>query len=336
MKIGIIIVIIVSVLGIFFFVHYRAYNTTSHNITDQVFVVSEGDDIFVIGKKLTDEKLVENRLYFYYYAWKNKLRGKFRADNYMIAPNSTISDIVYKFTTTGEALVKKEKDVKVTFPEGWTIKKMTERLNANGLPGDAFYDLAENPNDELYAEFAFLKEGASLEGFLFPDTYFFLKTATAEDIIVKMLENFDKKVDQDYRDLITLRGETLYDVLIFASVIEGEVPSDADRSIVAGVFKNRLDIGMALQSDATIDFIKGFPEIKHTQADIKIDSPYNTYLYPGLPPGPINNPSLASIDAALAPADTEYMYFLNNAETGETVFSRSLDEHNYSKSTNGL
>ncbi len=337
MKIGIsIIVFFICVFGCFFFIHYRVYNTTSHNMSEQIFVVSEGDDIVTIGKNLAEAELIENRLYFYYYAWKNKLRGKFRANQYEIMPESTISDIVYKITTTGEALIEKNKDIKVTFPEGWTIKKMAERLNANNLPGDEFAQLANNPSSEIYTKFLFLKTDASLEGYLFPDTYFFTEESTAEEVIVKMLTNFDKKIDQNYRNLIALQGKDLHEVIIFASIIEGEVPLNTDRSIVAGVFKNRLDIGMALQSDATIDYVKGIPEVKHTQADIEIDDPYNTYIYPGLPPGPINNPSLASIDAALAPAETDYMYFLNNAETGETVFSRTLDEHKYRKSINGL
>lgn len=335
MKIGIIIAIILSV-SFHFFVHYRTYNTVSHNLSEQIFVVAEGDDIVIIGSNLAKEGFIKNRLYFYYYAWKNKLRGTFKADNYVIAPQSTLPEIVYKLTTPGEAVVKKNQDIKITFPEGWTLKKMAERLNANNLPGDEFLREAQNPADLLYAEFPFLKEGSSLEGYLFPDTYFFVPNASAEDIIVKMLENFDTKVDQSRLSAITQQGRELHDVIIFASIIEGEVPSDADRAIVAGIFKNRLDIGMALQSDATIDYIKGIPEVKHTQADVEIDSPYNTYKYAGLPPGPINSPSLASIDAAIAPAETDYMYFLNNAVTGETVFSRSFDEHINNKQPNGL
>ena len=151
-----------------------------------------------------------------------------------------------------------------------------------------------------------------------------------------MLDNFDKRVGIERRDRIQTDGRTLHDVIIFASVIEGEVPLNGDRGIVAGIFKNRLDINMALQSDATIDYIKGKPEIKHTQEDIEIDSPYNTYKYPGLPEGPINNPSLASIDAAIAPTKTDYMYFLNDVATGETVFSRTFDEHVSNKKTHGL
>lgn len=335
MKAGIIVVIIICI-GLPLFVHYRTHNTVSQNAKEQVFVVNEGDDVVVIGENLAKEGLIKNRLYFYYYTWKNKLRGKFKADSYIIAPHSTIADIVYKITTTGEAIVEKEEDVKITFPEGWTIKKMADRLNANNLPGDEFLRIVQKPTDNLYEQFAFLPEDASLEGYLFPDTYFFLKNATAEDIIIKMLKNFDKKIDGDRRGLIASRGNKLHDVIIFASIIEGEVPSNADRGIVAGVFQNRLDIGQALESDATIDYIKGIPEIKHTQADLEIDSLYNTYKYPGLPPGPINNPSLASIDAAIAPAETDYMYFLNNVETGETVFSKTFEEHVANKRLNGL
>jgi UPF0755 protein len=332
----IIAITVIGIIGIYFFVHYRAYNTVSNNTAQQIFVVEEGDDVVVIGRKLADADLVANRMYFYYYAWKNKLRGKFKADNYVIAPQSTIADIVYKLTTTGEALMEKEQDIKITFPEGWSVKKMAERLNANDLPGDEFEYIAQKPTEDIYNDFPFLPENTSLEGYLFPDTYFFLPDTTAEEVIVKMLENFDKKVDQERRDLIASQDRELHDMIIFASVIEGEVPSNGDRAIVAGIFQNRLDVGMALESDATLDYIKGFPEIKHSIADTKIDSPYNTYLYPGLPVGPINNPSLASIDAAIAPAETDYVYFLNNAETGETVFSRTNAEHDANKDLHGL
>ena len=200
-------------------------------------------------------------------------------------------------------------------------------MDKNNLPGEGFKELAQSPPGEILEEFAFIPEGKSLEGFLFPDTYIFTIDATAEEIVIKMLSNFDKRVSSDMRDDLAAEDRSLYEILIFASVVEGEVPSDADRGVVAGIFKNRLDIDMALQSDATIDYIKGEAEIKHTLADLEIDSLYNTYKYPGLPPGPINNPSLASIEAAINPSETDYMYFLNNATTGETVFSKTFDEH---------
>ena len=334
MKKIIIFCVIIIICGIGF-VHFRTYNTVSYNNTPEQFTVAKGDDIITIGRKLAKQKLIANRIYFYYYAWKNKLRGSIDAGDYIIMPKSNIADIVYKMTA-GDTVKSIKKDIKVTFPEGWSIKQMAQRLQENGLPAEKFSQLANNPTEDLYREYPFLHKGSSLEGYLFPDTYRFAKDSTAENIVKKMLDNFNIKVDENRRELISNSGNNLHDVIIFASIIEAEVPSGVDRRIVAGIFKNRLDIGMALQSDATIDYIKGTPEIKHTIADIDIDSPYNTYKYPGLPKGPINNPSLKSIDAAITPSSTDYMYFLNNAETGETVFSKTLNEHNTNKQQNGL
>ena len=332
----IIIFAIVSIFFVFVLVHYRTYSSHSKNDVTKNFTVAEGDDVVMIGQKLAQEDLIANRLYFYYYVWQNKLRGKFNSGTYQIRENSTIADIVYKLTNVSEALVEKEKDVRITFPEGFTIMEMSRRLNENQLPGNDFLMMAQKPTDDLYEMYAFLPRNTSLEGYLFPDTYFFAPSTSAENIIHKMLENFDKRVNGSLRDRITKSGKDFHETIIFASVIEGEVSADADRRIVAGIFANRLKIDMALQSDATIDYIKGIAEIKHSQGDIEIDSPYNTYKYPGLPPGPINNPSISSIEAALDPDETEFMYFLNNAQTGETVFSRTFEEHVANKNKIGL
>ena len=326
--------IVIFICGIGF-VHFRTYNTVSYNDVPEQFTIAKGDDIITIGRKLATQKFIANRVYFYYYTWQNKLRGSIDAGDYLITPKSNIADIVYKMTR-GDTVKHVKEDVKITFPEGWSIKQMTQRLQENDLPAEKFSQLANNPTEDLYEKYPFLHRGSSLEGYLFPDTYRFAKDSTAEMIVKKMLDNFDVKIDKDKREIILNNGSNLHDVIIFASIIEGEVPSGGDRRVVAGVFKNRLDIDMALQSDATIDYIKGKSEIKHTLADIDIDSPYNTYKYPGLPKGPINNPSLRSIEAAITPANTDYMYFLNNVETGETIFSKTLNEHNTNKQLNGL
>jgi UPF0755 protein len=330
------ILVIVGLIVIAFFgLYFMMQQSRSSNLVDQTFIIETGDDLITVGRKLSEEKMISSRWLFYYYAWKEKLRGQIVAGEYQIAPNSSIAEIANKITV-GDVEIQEEESVKITFPEGWTIEKMAQRLEKNNLPAEEFKQLAENPSEEILKEFAFIPADKSLEGFLFPDTYIFTADASAEEIINKMLTNFDLKVDSDMRDTLATENKSLYEILILASIIEGEVPTDADRGIIAGIFQNRLDIGMALQSDATLDFIKGEAEIKHSTADTQIDSPYNTYLYPGLPPGPINNPSLASIEAVINPTETDYMYFLNNATTGETVFSKSLEEHNSSKGNNGL
>ena len=329
------IIIVLIFVSLFLLLSYRTKHTVSQNEKVYEFTIESGDDIITVGRKLAKQDLIANRIYFYYYAWKNKLRGSLKAGKYAVPPNSTIADIVYRIFS-GDALVEKKKQIKITFPEGWMAKQMAQRLNKNNLPGDDFLKLTQNPTEELYEKYPFLPKGKSLEGYLFPDTYFFLADTTAIDIVEKMLDNFNKKVVIGRGEAIKQTGKTLDEIIILASIVEGEVPIGGERNVIAGIFQNRLDVGMALQSDATIDYIKGTPEIKHTKEDISIDSPYNTYMYPGLPPGPINNPSLEAIDAVIAPADTDYMYFLNNAKTGETVFSKTLDEHNVNKSKNGL
>ena len=329
---GFVIVVCVAIFGWDYAVHtMRSSNTEPVTIT-----IAPGDDFTRVGSILAQHDLVRWRGMFYYYGVRHGLRGQVRSGTYAIAPHSSLGEIVYKITRSSEAMVERARDVKVTFPEGFTSAQMAERLTANGLPGEAFAALVARPTDALRTQFPFLPPNASAEGYLFPDTYLFAVDASADTIITKMLETFAKKAEAPLHDAIVASGVPLHQTMIFASVIEGEVASDHDRRIVAGVFANRLKIGMALQSDATIDFITGQPQVKHTLDDLAIESPYNTYKYPGLPPGPINNPSLSSIRAALDPAQTDYLYFLNNAQTGETVFSVTFDEHVANKGKHGL
>jgi cell division protein YceG involved in septum cleavage len=139
----------------------------SLNTSGFQFTVQKGDDIVVIGQKLADDDLIANRFYFYYYAWKNKLRGQFNEGDYMIEPQSTIADIVYKLTTDGQAMIKVDQDIDVLFPEGWSAEKMKDRLNAKGLPGEEFQKIALDPPAEL------IKSTISLhEERLLKDIYF--------------------------------------------------------------------------------------------------------------------------------------------------------------------
>lgn len=315
---------------------YAVHTMRSATTEPVTITIAPGDDFARVGRILASHDLVRWRGMFYYYGLRHHVRGQLRSGTYVISPRSSLGEIVYKITRSSEAVTEQSRDVRITFPEGFTSAQMAERLTANGLPGEAFAARVKNPTDTMRARFSFLPADASAEGYLFPDTYFFAPDATADTIVTKMLETFAAKVETPLHDAIVASGVPLHQTMIFASVIEGEVATDNDRQIVAGVFANRLKIGMALQSDATIDFITGQPQIKHTLDDLAIDSPYNTYKYPGLPPGPINNPSVSSIRAALHPAKTDYLYFLNNAQTGETVFSVTFEEHVANKNKHGL
>jgi UPF0755 protein len=168
-----------------------------------------------------------------------------------------------------------------------------------------------------------------LEGFLYPDTYIFEKNVTADEVVEKMLQNFDKKLTAGIKARAKNSELSLYEVITLASIVEREVAKPEDRKLVGSVFLNRLEIGMALESCATIQYITGENKKQFTYAETRVASPYNTYINRGLPPGPIGNPSIDSILAVIEPQDSNYLYFLS--ADGTTYFSRTLDEHETKK-----
>jgi len=172
---------------------------------------------------------------------------------------------------------------------------------------------------------------ATLEGYLFPDTYRIFNNASSQDIITKMLNNMDLKITDKMRQDIAVQGKNLHEILTMASIIEKEVRTPTDMKIVSGIFYNRLHIGMPLQSDATLSYVLGDDKPAHTLKELTIDSPYNTYKYQGLPPAPIASPGLNAIEAAIYPDQTDFLFFLSNLQTGKTYFAKTLTEHNYNK-----
>jgi UPF0755 protein len=202
----------------------------------------------------------------------------------------------------------------VTIPEGSSIYDIDKILSEN-------YVMASG-------KFVEYVEGKNLEGKLFPDTYEFFVNSDAEEVVKKMEENFVLKVGK----LLDLSKKSDFEKLIVASLIEKEVPSLEDRKVVAGIIYKRLAIGMPLQIDATICYIK---EMKtKTSAcyplsdfDFKVDSPYNTYLYRGLPAGAISNPGITAIEAVMNPVKTNYLFYLSDPVTKKTIFSETLDRH---------
>ena len=170
-------------------------------------------------------------------------------------------------------------------------------------------------------------KGVDLEGYLFPDTYRVFNDVSDEEIVKKLLNNFDKKLSPELRQKIARQGKTIHEIITMASIIEKEVSSEADRPIVAGILYKRIKNGMRLEVDSSINYITGKNDPGANYADLEIDSPYNTYKNYGLPPGPICNPGLAAIKAAVYPEESAYLFYLNRQDTGETIFSKTFDEH---------
>ena len=327
--ISILFFILLVIAGLFYFRYEVYYSHGSYKDT-KIFVIEKGRGNAQVSADLKDQGLVSGKIYFYYYVRSHGLLNKIMPGEYQLSGNMSIPEIAQVITNPELSFIK------ITFPEGWTSKQMAARLAENGLNGDGFLKIVNNPGD-FKRRYSYLNDPkvTTLEGFLFPDTFYFKKDVTAENIVGRMLDTFDSKITDKMKADMAGQSKSIYDVLTMASVIEEEVKSSSDRQVVSGIFWNRIGAGMPLQSDATLTYILGDGKDSHSIIETKTDSPYNTYANKGLPPTPIDNPSLDSISAALYPKQTNYMYFISSPKCG-TLFATTLDGHNQNKAKCGL
>ena len=297
--------------------------------------ITSGQSVKQISRYLTDAGIVKNDFWFRTYIWLLGKEKKIKAGKFDLPGKINAVGLLKILTASGRDDV-----VSIKILEGWGINDISAYLASNiSIPTEEFKLLTGEPIVDATDSFNFASQfpllrfkpaNKSMEGFLFPDTYEIFEDSNASDIIKKMLVNFEDKVAQDLLDETQRQGKDFYDILIMASIIEAEVPHEDDRSIVSDIFWSRLESGVALQSDATLNYAIGGDNPSLTLTQLQIDSPYNSYKYRGLPPTPIGNPGLSAIKAALYPADTDYFYFLSTPE-GETIFSTTLEEHNRAK-----
>ncbi len=224
----------------------------------------------------------------------------------------------------------------VTIVEGWRLEQIADALAEHGIPREEFL-AAAHAGEYDFDFLADLGPGQSLEGFLFPDTYTFRRSDTsARDFIEGMLQRFDDKIPSALREEATLGGLTFHEILTIASLVEREAQIDEERPIIAQVFLARLSLGMPMEADPTVQYAiaadpdsvaeYGYWKRELTQEDLEVDSPYNTYGVPALPPGPIASPGLASIIAVIRPADTEYLFFVAKLD-GSHAFAETFEGH---------
>ncbi|MBD3300172.1 MAG: endolytic transglycosylase MltG [Candidatus Moranbacteria bacterium] len=340
-KIGLFLaVIFVFLIGLFFFINAKMNGKVSDSDREQRFEIIEGEGLRQISQRLEEAGLITNSFYFDAYVWKAGRQSQIITGTYSLRPNMTIPEIV-NLVTSGKDM--ESKDLKITIVEGWTKEQIADYLDKEGVVAkEDFLGEVENvlKYKEKYVFLSDLSQSDTLEGYLFPDTYLIYPNSDSEEIITKMLNNFDEKVDSEIRQAIQESARAMKDVIIMASIIEREISikTEKDREnqkIVAGIFWNRLRDAHPLQSCATVNYIIGAKK-QLSLEDTKVESPYNTYLHPGLPPGPISNPGLEAILAAVYPKDSNYYYFLNDLETGELYFSETNEEHNQKKAEHGL
>lgn len=318
---------------------YATNHFNGFSSEEQRFVVEPNENALILGERLEKQGIVFSRYAFLWHLVQEAKTRKVIAGEYMLSGRLTIPEIAF-IVTTGRVV---STDIKVTFPEGWTMAKMAERLTNSGLPGEEFLSLATRLSSDWRKQYPFLTylpTEATLEGYLFPDTYLFAPEATGEMIIGVMLDTFGKKLSSitglgsGMNEAIDLKR--LHEFVTMASIIEEEGRTKEERDMISDVFWKRIAIGQPLQSDATVNYVHGTTKLQPTLKDIDSDSPYNTYKKAGLPPGPISNPGLMSIQAALLPKSNPYYYFLVSAKTKETIYSKTFEEHVRNRSLHGL
>jgi len=309
--------------GIFFAIQV---NQTLHLPSQAVlFTIAQGQSVRSIGNTLQQEGVIPHALVFDWYVKFFANDKIIQAGEYRITAPVNLKDLVSLLEKGPHA------QITLTFPEGFTLAQITARLQGQGF---AIGEEDFSSSLQLLASFPFLAtipQNASLEGFLFPDSYSFPIGASAKDIRAVFLDNFQKRVDPVIKNNPDLRGHTLFEIVTVASIVERELQKFEDKKIAAGILWRRLAIGVPLQVDATTNYITRKHSASLNTRDLAPDSRYNMYKYAGLPPGPISNPGIESIKAAIAPQESEYWFYLSRQDTDQTIFSKTLQEHNIAK-----
>lgn len=320
--------IILAIVGVFIimatfvFIQIGPYNKS--NKDDIVVDIPGGSTIGQITDVLKENNLIKNKTLFKLYVRISNNTSKLKSGKYLFNQaysNKAIIEDLSKGKVYNDG-------IKITIPEGSTSFEVTDILVKNKLGDKDIYQELINSPKKFKEKFKFLDDEniTSIEGFLYPSTYYFDDKQTEIEILNHMLGTFESKYTERLQKRQKELKQSLYEVINLASIVDKEAVLDEDRPIIASVFYNRIKTGMPLQSDATIQYI--FKERKKsiTYKDLKIDSPYNTYKIQGLPPTPIANPDINSIEAVLYPANTEYLYFVATIEGGNT-YSKTYEEH---------
>jgi peptidoglycan lytic transglycosylase G len=274
-----------------------------------------------IGRRLADAGVIRDVNSFRLAVWLSRQGRRLQAGEYRFDRPVSAREVVERIAR-GDVYVQP-----ITFREGLTVRQMATLYESKGFgAADAFVRASKNVALVRTLD----PEAHDLEGYLFPDTYSLPRKATADQLVARMVASFEKALTSDIREQATARGIGLRQLVTLASIVEKETGNPAERPMVAAVYANRLKIGMGLQCDPTVIYAlerAGRYNGNLTRDDLHFDSPYNTYRYAGLPPGPIASPGRASLAAAAAPADVPYIYFVSRND-GSHAFASTLDEHN--------
>jgi UPF0755 protein len=333
---------VLIVAGSVSFFNYWTDKERSENIgRPETITITDEDDPGSVADKLSDADLIQYGFYF-----ENRFRVSgtdLRPGTYTLRHGMSVGDIINTITVPSEedpeATITEPGDaITVTFIEGERIEQFAEKLSAAGWEGDPaeFIELAYNPvGVENWSVLDSLPDGASLEGFLFPDTYNFASNASAQDVINRLLDQFDQEFDESMQNAASEADMSVFEVVTLASIVEREAADEGERVTIAGLYLNRIEAGMPLQADPTVQYGLGtedewWPELNGELMEQGRDLPYSTYPDDriGLPPGPIANPGLRAMQAVLQPEEHDYIYMVaRKDESGTHVFAVTYEEH---------
>jgi UPF0755 protein len=295
---------------------YKGYEAS-----EQFVEIPPGAGASAIGRRLAEAGVVRDELSFRIALWRSGQGRRMQAGEYRFDRAMSAREVVDKIAR-GDVFLRP-----VTFPEGLTIRQMSVVFERAGFGARADF-IAAAQNAALIQEID--PAASDLEGYLFPNTFLLPRRATAEQLVLRMVNGFREALKPEMIERAAARGLSVRELVTLASLVEKETGKPEERPIIAGVYSNRLKIGMALYCDPTVIYAlerAGLYEGNLTRENLRFDSPYNTYRYAGLPPGPIASPGRASLDAAANPADVPYIYFVSRND-GSHVFASTLDEHN--------
>jgi UPF0755 protein len=310
-------------------VNYQVQTPTSTRSQPVNIHIAEGESPDEIAQDLQAKGLIRNKDVFVYYLRYTGARSRLQAGDFTLDRNMSMAQI------TDVLQHSRPSQLSIRLPEGYTVQLMAQEAQKAGLGTAAEYIAAAR---EQGWQYDFLKErpaGSTLEGFLFPDSYQLDRSAGVHDLIKRQLDRFAEVFTPDMRAQASQKGVSVYALVTMASMVEREVNRDPDRGRVCSVFYNRLSRGQNLEVDATVLYGLGKWHETVTAADLARDTPYNTYLHAGLPPGPISNPGLAAMTACLAPESTNYIHYFTDPR-GTTHFASSDAEFEQQKRQFGV
>ena len=295
-------------------------SVNNREVNSSVITIEKGMSLNSVSNLLLENEIIVNQNIFKLKVITRGLASKIPTGRFLI--NGKISDAILIDLIFNKGPIK----LKLTIPEGSQSKNLFQDINAL-LNTDYDFNKYFNSTDILEQ---YKVDASSLEGYLYPDTYYLFHDSSPEEIIDILLSEFWKKFDENLQDRANQLGFSVHEVVTLASIIEGEAMLDSERSTISSVYHNRLKINMKLQADPTIQYIIPGPPKTLSNRDLRIKSDYNTYQNYGLPPGPINNPGIASIKAALYPEDTNFLFFVAQGD-GSHAFTTNEKDHEEAK-----